>query len=93
MLSLKNMFLVLCAISLGISGCSEVADYQSSVEAGGAVIVKDTLDTEKTAKALAAEVLRLMKDDNKREEMSRAGKGFAKADAAEALAKKIIAMR
>ena len=61
-------------------------------EGAGAVIVEDTLDTEKTAKALAVEVLRLMKDDSKREEMSRAAKIFAKPDAAETIAKKIIAM-
>ncbi len=60
------------------------------VEAGAAVIVEDVPDPTQRAEKLWAELERLLRDDDKRREMARAGKRIGRTDAAEKIAKSLL---
>jgi UDP-N-acetylglucosamine--N-acetylmuramyl-(pentapeptide) pyrophosphoryl-undecaprenol N-acetylglucosamine transferase len=57
--------------------------------AGAAVIVRDTKDTEQTAKILCKNLINLMQDDQKLRQMARAAKNMANLNAAEAIAREL----
>lgn len=60
------------------------------VEAGGAVVVNDLPDTERTAKELAKVLLNIMKDDEKRGEMAHTAATLANLNAAEEIAESLV---
>jgi len=57
--------------------------------AGAAVIVRDSKDTELTAKILCKNLINLMRDDQKRQQMAQAAKNMANLNAAEAIAREL----
>ncbi len=59
------------------------------VDAGAAVIVRDTKDTEQTAKILCKNLINLMQDDQLLCQMARAAKSMANLNAAEAIAREL----
>lgn len=59
------------------------------LDAGAAVIVHDSKDTEQTAKVLCKHLINLMQDDQKLRQMSQAAKNMANPNAAEAIAREL----
>lgn len=62
------------------------------VDAGAAVIVLDTKDTEQTAKILCKNLINLMQDDQKLWQMAQAAKNMANLKAAEVIARELACL-